>query len=107
MNNDLQTALNVRCHVSMVVVFDPANVGGEAPPYFGKAGKGTQLWYGVLLPPDRPIERLEILDFQHNNVNAISIWIASTAVFLDFSGNVIDAEPGEGAKLGLEFGLVR
>jgi len=106
-NNDLQTALNIRGYASVVVVFDPANIGGEAPPYFGKAGKGTQLWYGFLLPPDQPIERLEILDFQHNNMNAISIWIASTAVFLDFSGNVIDAEPWEGAKVGLEFGLVR
>jgi hypothetical protein len=106
-NNDLQRTLSVRGHVSIVIVLDPANVTGEAPPYFGKAGKGTHLWYAFLLPPERPIERLEIVDFKHDDVNTISIWIASTALFLDFSGKVIAAEPGEGANTALQFGLAR
>ena len=107
-NNDLQSALHVNGYVSSVMVFDPANVGGEAPPYFGKSGKGTQLWYGFILPAGHPIQRLEIVDFKHDGVNTISVWMpVSVALYLGFEGNVVAVQSGERIEGGLQFGLAQ
>lgn len=110
-NNDLAAALGLKGYVSTVFAFDPENVAGEAPPYIGNSTKGTQLWYGVIVPSSQyVVERLEVVDFDQDGRNEISVWTSSGEVFyLTFDGEVrrIARSDGGDAKTGVQFGLIR
>ena len=85
-----------RC--SSVFVLDPKRIEGEAPPYRGKLGFGTQLWYGYL--HDSAIERLEIVDRDHDGKRDISLALTNGRLSLDFEGRIIEAK-------NAAFGLVK
>lgn len=110
-NNDLGAALGLKGYISAVFAFDPESVAGEAPPYLGNLTKGTQLWYGVIVPSSKyVIERLEVVDFDQDGRNEISVWTSSGEVFyLTFDGAVrrIARSDGGDAKAGAQFRLVR
>lgn len=106
-NNDLRRVLNVSGYTPTVFMLDPKNVRGEAPPYFGKLGSGSHVWYGVVLPPNQQIERLDILDRNNDGHRDISIWTSTGHVFyLDFEGKIIARGMSDGAKGDAQFGLI-
>lgn len=107
-NNDLRGPLRLDGYVSTVFVLDPKRVAGEAPPYAGASQRGTELWYGVILPPNQVIERLQILDSNQDGVNEISVWSASKNVFyLTFGGQLLSIARGDGAVTLGKFYLLR
>jgi hypothetical protein len=61
-NNDLRQPLDTDGYVPSVLVLDPRNVSGEAPPYRGRLKDGSQLWYGAILPTHQTIQRLELVE---------------------------------------------
>jgi hypothetical protein len=106
-NNDLRQALATDGYIPSVLMFDPLNVSGEAPPYLGRSKEGTQLWYGVILPTHQTIERLELVDRDQNGTKQISVWMSSKNVlFLDFAGNLTGIGRGDGSTGDVTFGLV-
>jgi len=109
-NNELAAPLGLHGYVSTVFVLDPAAVSDEAPPYVGHSTKGSQLWYGILLPTPDVVERLEIVDFDQDGRNEISLWTSSQIVFyLTFDGVVRRVSRSDTAKAGenIQFYLVR
>lgn len=52
-NNDLKRlpAFRIEENVRAVFMLQGRSVLGQAPPYLGKAGKGSQVWYRYLTPP--------------------------------------------------------
>jgi hypothetical protein len=106
-NNDLRQTLETDGYVPIVLVLDPRNVSGEAPPYFGRSKEGTQLWYGAILPTHQTVERLELVDRNQNGIKQISVWMSSRNVlFLDFDGNLTGTGRGDGSTHDVTFGLV-
>jgi hypothetical protein len=100
-NNDLAPALGLEGYVSAVFAFDPEEISGEGPPYSGHSPKGSQLWYGVLVPSPNILERMEIVDFDQDGRNEISVWTTSQSVFyLTFDGLVRRVARGDSAKPG-------
>jgi hypothetical protein len=109
-NNELAAPLGLHGYISTVFVLDPAAVSGEAPPYSGHSTKGSQLWYGILVPTPDVVERLEIVDFDQDGRNEISVWTSSQIVFyLTFDGMVRRVARSDRAKAGesIQFYLVR
>jgi hypothetical protein len=100
-NNDLAAPLGLEGYVSTVFVLDPAAVTGEAPPYFGQSTKGSQLWYGIFVPTRNVVERMEVVDFDQDGRNEISVWTSSRSVFyLSFDGMVQRVARSDGASAG-------
>jgi hypothetical protein len=52
---------NVDSHYHAVICLDPETMSGEAPPRLGTLGKGTEAWYGLLLPQDAGIAQFRVL----------------------------------------------
>lgn len=74
---------------SSVFLFDPKNVGGEAPPYRGKLGTGTHLWYGILTTA-LTIDRLETIDVDNDGTRDIAIRTSDgEQLHLDFEGKLL------------------
>ena len=90
-NRDLKSLLNVNGPVSVVFMLDPKKVRGEAPPYRGKLGSGSQLWYGFVLPSEQRIGRLEIVDHDNDGKRDISLRTTAGRIFLDFDGKTLEA----------------
>ena len=105
-NNDLRSPLGASRQVNTVFALDPKRIAGEAPPYLGRAGEGTELWYAVLLP-EAPVERLEVVDTNQDGISEISAWSGSNSVFyVSFEGRLLSIARGNGAKPGAQFLLV-
>lgn len=97
-NAALHETLSMCGRCSSVFLLDPKDVGGEAPPYHGKLGFGTQLWYGYVQSPS--IERLEIVDRDADGKRDISLALPNGRLSLDFTGKIIEAK-------NAQFGLVK
>jgi hypothetical protein len=89
-NHVLHESLNLRGQLGSVFMFDPKKVGGEAPPYRGKLGFGTQIWYGFVRA--QTIERLEIVDHNNDGQRDISLETPNGSVHLDFRGRIIESD---------------
>ena len=53
LNNDMRSGIpgsKDGVNYGAIVCLDPETMSGEAPPRYGSIGKGTELWYGVVLP---------------------------------------------------------
>ena len=61
-NNDLASFFEGSGLLYGVFALDPKDVRGEAPPYAGRSGRGSQLWYRALVPKGLEITRLAVLD---------------------------------------------
>ncbi len=107
-NNDLRRRYTGSGHVYSVFLLDPKNIKGEAPPYYGKIGKGSQKWYGVLLPKNEGIHRLDILDFNKDGKNEICVWTSKGHIFyLDFRARLVGKGVSDGAQGEAKFDLIR
>lgn len=75
-----------------VFLFDPKHVRGEAPPYRGKLGSGSHLWYGVATAP---IERVETIDRNNDGRRDIALVMkGGETLYLNFDGEVIEGTAG-------------
>jgi len=107
-NNDLKPYIKGSGHVFSVFLLDSKNIDGESPPYHGKIGKGTQKWYGVLLPKNEGISRLDIIDSNKNGKNEICVWTSNGHIFyLDFDAQLIGKGLSDGAKGEARFNLIQ
>lgn len=89
-NRDLSSLLHVKGAVGCVFLLDPNKVSGEAPPYHGKLGSGSQVWYGYVSPMTQTIKHLEIAG--HDGTHDISLSTSRGHVVLDFDGRTLDAK---------------
>ena len=107
-NNDLRASLHLSGYINAVFMLDPCDVTGEAPPYLGKLRHGSELWYGVVLPANDTVERVEVVDRNHDGRNEISVWMSSRNVFyLGFTGEIRTRAQADGATTGAEFHLLQ
>lgn len=105
-NNDLRPIVSIEGNVPIVFMLDPAKVAGEAPPYLGRSGRGTQLWYGLVLPAKQTIDRVEVVDRQ-NGANDIAVSMSSRIVLhLDFGGQLVSITRGEESAREVTFAIV-
>jgi len=106
-NNDLRAPLHLNGYINTVFMLDPCDVAGEAPPYLGKLRRGSELWYGVILPANDIVQGIEVVDRNHDGKNQISVWMSSRNVFyLAFSGETCAVARADGATVGAEFHLL-
>lgn len=95
-NNDLGRRFSGPGYPRVVFLLDPRNTAGEAPPYLGAAGRGSQLWYSVILPKEQNIARLDIIDREPDGTPEISVWTETGHIFyLDFQGNLVGRARGD------------
>jgi hypothetical protein len=107
-NNNLRAAFAGKGEVSVVFMLDPHNVQGEAPPYGGRSGPGTELWYGVILPRGPEIVLLDVLDHDDDGRNEIIAWTnKSHILYLGFDGKLIGGGGGDGAEGEIRYGLLK
>lgn len=100
-NDDLRAVLHLQRAVATLFMLDPKKLGGEAPPYRGKLGSGTQLWYGTILPTSLTIQSLETIDRDNDGHRDIAARLSSgKSIYLDFDGRII------GTDAGAQFGLI-
>lgn len=73
------------------MLFDAANISGQAPPYRGKgAAQGSQLWYFSILPNGSKVSDLDFSDFNANGSLEIRLGVDDKCVYiLDMSGKVL------------------
>jgi hypothetical protein len=85
-----------------VFMFDPKRVRGEAPPYRGRLGFGSQLWYGIVQPAEQRIARVDIIDFDNDGRRDIAVHTSAGQIFhLDFEGKLLETEGRARAQFGL------
>jgi len=107
LNNDLSPAHQNSGYLCGVFLLDPKNIYGEAPPYYGRNRKGSQEWYGIILPKPVGIHRLDIVDYNEDGNNEICLWTSSGHIFyLDFNGRIIGRGISDGAKGETTFKLI-
>lgn len=106
-NNDLRGAFGAEHSIGALFCLDPREIHGEAPPYFGRVGRGPYLWYGVFLPESQSVQRLDLLDRNRDGEAEISVWTSTGHVFyLSFEGEVIGRARSDGAQGESRFGLL-
>jgi hypothetical protein len=107
-NNDLRPFFEAEKSLAAVFMLDPASIRGEAPPYFGRAGQGHCLWYGILVPQGQNVVKLEVLDRDRDGRQDISFWTeAGHVYYADFDGRVFVRGASDGVTGESRFGLLR
>jgi len=105
-NNDLRSHFGATDSIPVVFMLDPQNVEGEAPPYLGRFGRGSHLWYGFLQPEDQQIHRITVLE-RNGADRVISVWTRKSHVlYLDFNGKWIGRANADKAEGTVRWGLV-
>ena len=106
-NNDLRPEYEGEGNLSGVFLLDPCDMQGEAPPCLGAIGRGSHLWYGVLLPRGTGISRLDVGDYNGDGSNEICLWASTADIFyLSFTGAVLWTAGGDGAQDRASFELL-
>jgi hypothetical protein len=109
-NNDLRSLFDAEHSIGAVFCLDPRDAGGEAPPFAGRSSRGWSgagVWYGVLLPENQSVQRLQVLDRDRDGEREISVWTSTGHVFyLTFEGEVIGRASSDGAQGESRFGLL-
>jgi hypothetical protein len=90
-NRDLRSLLHVKGAVASVFLLDPKKVSGEAPPYHGKLGSGSQVWYGYVLPATQTIKALDVVSVDSGGKRDISLSTTHGHILLDFEGKTLDS----------------
>lgn len=104
-NNDLRGAFSAEHSIGALFCLDPGEIHGEAPPYAGRSERGSHVWYGVFLPENQSVERLEVLDRDHDGETEISVWTSTGHVFyLTFEGEIVGRARSDGAQGESRFG---
>ena len=106
-NNDLRPYFNEKGSIGALFMLDPKDVRGEALPFAGGSEHGPHLWYGVFVPGSQYVNRLEIVDYDHDGHQDISAWTSTGyAFYINFDGEVIGGGGGDSAKGESSFALL-
>jgi hypothetical protein len=97
-NERLQETVTECSPCKSVFLLDPKEVSGEAPPYLGKLGFGTQVWYGYVQAAS--IDGMEIIDCDRDGKRDIFLAVPNGRLSVDFNGHIIEAKNSQ-------FGLVK
>ncbi|MEA2342097.1 MAG: hypothetical protein QOF63_266, partial [Thermoanaerobaculia bacterium] len=107
-NVGLRGPMHFNGSIGALFALDPKSIKGEAPPYAGRSGRGTQLWYGVLQPARQSIDNLEILDIDQDGRNEISFRASPHEVFyLRFDGEKKEIRSDEAERPRVSFKLIQ
>ncbi len=106
LNNDISSQFDGTGYIYGVFLLNPTNIQGEAPPYYGQIRRGSQKWYGLILPRGESTHRLEIIDHDNDKKNEICVWTNKGHIFyLNFSGQIIGLGQSDGAVGSAQFKL--
>ncbi len=106
-NNDLGGKFPGADYLRCVFLLDPNRIHGEAPPYLGKLKRGSQEWYGIILPKGIGFHRVDIVDHDDDGKNSICVWTSTGHVFyVDFQGRLIGRGRSDGTEGEAEFVLI-
>lgn len=98
-NEDLAKRLPLQGRVHALFMFDPAVVGGEAPPYLRNRGIGTQVWYRILPQEGLGIAGIEIADEDRDGRNEISVRTDHGHILhVSFDGELVGQEHPQGIE---------
>jgi hypothetical protein len=107
-SNDLSTEFEGKGYNNCVFLVNPLSMSGEAPPYFGFSTKGTHIWYGIIIPKGENITKIDIIDFNQDGANEISIWTdKGHSLYLDFQGRLLSKGFSDGAIGNIDWILVK
>lgn len=89
-----------------VFILESDNVVGQAPPYFGNAPDGTELWYYLVQPANTGISGLGIEDVDEDGNQDVRVELSDACIFyVNYSGDII--RHGQGSVCTLESSLVK
>lgn len=96
-NNDLQAIYPIEGNASVVFAFEGTKISGQAPPSFGDAPKGTELWYAYAPPPTSRVTEVGFVDVDGDGVTEFHVALtANCSWYLDSQGNVVRRGIGTG-----------
>lgn len=103
-NNDLSPQFPGEGYIPCMFMLDPERVAGEAPPRHGDGSKGSEEWYGVILPKNEIITRLEVVDRSGDHRNEICAWTVHGHIFyVGFDGALHSQARSDGATGEAEY----
>jgi hypothetical protein len=107
-NNDLQSVSSHGGNVFSVFLLDSSKIFGQAPPGFGDAAKGSEIWYGYVLPPGIGIAEVGFEDVDENGTVEVHISLPDhCSYYLDYEGSIIERGRGTGCKDESELKILR
>ncbi len=106
-NNDLRSHFPGEQQLAVLFMLDPGKVSGEAPPGLGASGKGSQVWYGALLPRGLEVAGIELGANDPNGARTIMLRTSrGDTLSLDIEGRVLDRKTAAGTQEEVDFVLV-
>jgi len=102
-NNDLQAVYPIRGNMPVVFALEGSKIAGQAPPWFGDAPEGTELWYAYAPPPSIHIAEVGFVDADEDGVIEFHITLAGNCSwYLDLKGNIVKRGIGTGCTDDVE-----
>lgn len=96
-NNDLQSVFALEGNVFAVFLLDGARISGQAPPGFGNAPEGSEIWYGYAAPASVSIREVGFEDTDGNGVLEVHVSLSDhCSYYLDYEGNIVRRGMGTG-----------
>jgi hypothetical protein len=85
-NNDLKLAVsNVDRNVFVVFLLDGTAISGQAPPWFGNAPHGSEVWYAYM-EPGTAINAIDFDDWDKDGTLEVHVASGNCSYFLDRTG---------------------
>jgi hypothetical protein len=109
-NNDLKRVptFQVGANVHSLFMLQGRSISGQAPPYLGRAEKGSQIWYRYITPDCRSdVSRITGLSVTRNNEKPILVELDNTCfIYFNYEGEVIERFYGDSCKWEAELHLI-
>ena len=71
------------------------NVNGQAPPYYGDAPTGTEIWYFLVTPIETHISSLRAEDRNGDGLPEVAIGLSDSCFFyLNYAGEIVGTSVG-------------
>jgi hypothetical protein len=103
-NNDLQSVLPLGGNVYVAFSLDGSSISGQAPPWFGDASKGSEIWYGYAVPSSVSVREVDFEDVDEDGIPEIHVALSDNcSCYLDHDGNIVGWGRGSGCKFESDF----
>jgi hypothetical protein len=98
-NNDLQGTLPLGGNVHSIFVLDGSVISGQAPPWFGNAPEGSEIWYGYVMPPSVRVVEVDFEDVDGDGLEEIHVALSDAcSYYLDYEGDIVRRGRGTACK---------
>ena len=98
-NNDLQVFKNLGGNVIIVFLLEGDNILGQAPPWLGNANKGSEAWYGYVMPRDTSISTVYFEDADKDGVVDIHLALSDAcSYYVNKQGKIIGYGQGSSCQ---------